>query len=151
MEYLKEHKFPKPDSYMNITTSLIFKILFSNAHMEIIFCCENLMYVTRLSDLMRETGLWWDVKHSRGNVEFKNNRMKIKFLVPTENFKGFRPDLSILIGDFNEEVMDRIYPCATSGLIWFKDSKKVMEYFENFKKQDKIKFKFENGKGYEVY
>ena len=150
MLYHEEYNSPKPNRYMNINISLIYKILFSNAHLKIIFYCENLMYVKRLSDLMRETGLWWDVRYSCGNVEFNNNRIKIKFLVPTKNFKGFRPDLSFVIGDFNEEVMDRIYPCATSGMIWFKDSKEFIEHFENFKKQDKIKLKFENGKGYEV-
>ena len=138
MEDLEEYNFPKPNRYMNINISLIYKILFSNAHLKIIFYCENLMYVKRLSDLMRETGLWWDVRHSYGNVEFKNNRMKIRFLVPTKNnIRGYKPDLSIAIGDFNEEVMENIFSYATNGLIWFKDSEKYIKYFENFRKLNK--------------
>ena len=121
---------------MHINISLIFKILFSDNPLEIVFYCENLNYVEQLSNLLKK--------------EWLSEKANIKFVIATENFKGSKPDLNIVIGDFNEEAMDRIYPCATTGMIWFKDSRDFIEYFENFKKQDKIKLKFENGKGYEV-
>ena len=136
MKYLDGYGSPK-SRYMNINVALFFKILFSDNPLEIVFYCENLNYVEQLSNLLEEERL--------------SERVNIKFIVATENFKDSGPDLNIVIGNLNEEVMDRIYPCARSGLIWFKDSRDFIEYFENFKKQDKIKLKFENGKGYEVY
>ena len=136
MKYLDEYGSPKL-RYMNINISLIFKILFSDNPLEIVFYCENSNYVEQLSNLLKKEQL--------------SEKANIKFVIATENFKGSKPDLNIVIGDFNEEAMDRIYPCATTGMIWFKDSRDFIEYFENFKKQDKIKLKFENGKGYEVY
>ena len=105
---------------------------------------------------MRDTGFWKDIRYG-STVDFYDARVNIKFLVPTENnARGYRPDLGIIIGDFDNDTMCcRIYPYATSGLIWFKNSKEFIEYFENFKKQDKMqdkfRFTFENGKGYEVY
>lgn len=109
---------------MNINVSLIFKILFSDNPLEIVFYCENLNYVEQLSNLLKK--------------EWLSEKVNIKFVIATENFKGSRPDLNIVIGDFNnEEVMNRIYSCATSGMIWFKNSKDFIEYFRRFCTQDK--------------
>ena len=155
MKYLDEYRSPKPDICL-VNSALLYKILFSDKPLEIIFYCENLTYARRLADLMRDTGFWKDIRYIKGTVDFYNAEVNIKFLVPTnDNTRGYRPDFSIIIGDFDNDIMCRIYPRATSGLVWFKNSKEFIEYFKNFKKQDKmqdkIKLKFENGKGYEVY
>ncbi len=154
MLYLDEYKSPKPDQCL-VNNALLYKILFSDKPLKIIFYCENLIYARRLANLMRETGFWKGIKY--GNIiDFYSAGVNIKFLVPTNNnARGYRPDLGIIIGDFDNDTMCRIYPYTTSGLIWFKNSKEFIEYFENFKKQDKMqdkfRFTFENGKGYEVY
>jgi hypothetical protein len=153
MKYLDEYRSPKPDQCL-VNNALLYKILFSDKPLKIVFYCKNLIYARRLANLMRDTGFWKDIRY--GNImDFYDARVNIKFLVPTENnTKGYRPDFSIIIGDFDNDTMCRIYPCATSGLVWFKNSKEFIEHFENFKKQDKMQdkfsFIFENGKGYEV-
>ena len=153
MLYYEEYKSPKPDE-CRVNNALLYKILFSDKSLKIIFYCENLIYARRLANLMRETGFWKDIRY--GNIiDFFDARVDIKFLVPTENnTRGYKPDLSIMIGNFDNDIMCRIYACSFGSLIWFKDSKEFIEYFENFKKQDKMQdkiiFKFENGKGYEV-
>jgi hypothetical protein len=153
MLYHEEYNSPKPDE-CRVNNALLYKILFSDQPLKIVFYCENLIYARRLADLMRDTGFWKDIRYNRGTMDFYSAGIHIKFLVPTNNARGYRPDFSIVIGDFNKEVMDSIYPCAISGLVWFKNSKEFIEYFENFKKQDKMQdkiiFTFENGKGYEV-
>ena len=154
MLYHEEYKSPKPDE-CRVNNALLYKILFSDQPLKIIFYCENLIYARRLANLMRETGFWKDIRY--GNIiDFFDARVDIKFLVPTENnTRGYKPDLSIMIGNFDNDTMCRIYACSFGSLIWFKDSKEFIEYFENFKKQDKMQdkiiLKFENGKGYEVY
>lgn len=148
--YYKEYNSPKPDE-CSVNNALLYKILFSDKPLNIIFYCENLIYARRLADLMRDTGFWKDIRYNRGTMDFYSAGIHIKFLVPTNNARGYKPDLSIIIGDFNDETRSVIYSCSLSSLIWFKDSKEFIEYFENFKQQDKIKLKFENSKGYEVY
>ena len=122
MKYLNEYLSPK-SKFIHINISLIFKILFSDNPLEIVFYCENSNYVEQLSNLLKK--------------EWLSEKANIKFVIATENFKGSKPDLNIVIGDFNEEVMDRIYPCATTGVIWFKDSRDFIEYFRRFCIQDK--------------
>jgi hypothetical protein len=152
MLYLEEYNSPKPDEYKDINNALLYKILFSDKPLNIIFYCENLIYTRRLADLMRDTGFWKDIRYVRGTIDFYDARVNIKFLVPTENnARGYKSDLSIMIGNFDDEIRCGIYACSFGSLIWFKDSKEFIEYFEKFKKQDKIILKFENGKGYEVY
>lgn len=154
MLYHEEYNSPKPDE-CRVNNALLYKILFSDKPLKIIFYCENLIYARRLADLMRDTGFWKDIRYIGGTVDFHNAEVNIKFLVPTNNIRGYRPDFSIMIGNFDNDTMCRIYPCATSGLVWFKNSKEFIEYFEKFKKQDKMqdkfRFIFENGKGYKVY
>lgn len=151
MLHYEEYKSPKPDE-CRVNNALLYKILFSDKSLNIIFYCENLIYTRRLADLMRDTGFWKDIRYSSGIMDFYNAGVNIKFLVPTENnARGYKPDLSIMIGNFDDEIRCGIYAHSPSSLIWFKDSKEFIEYFEKFKKQDKIKLKFENGKGYEVY
>lgn len=155
MLYHEEYNSPKPDE-CRVNNALLYKILFSDKPFKIVFYCENLIYARRLANLMRDTGFWKDIRYTRGTMDFYDARVNIKFLVPTENnARGYKPDLSIMIGNFDDETRCRIYACATSGLVWFKNSKDFIEYFENFKKQDKMqdkfRFIFENGKGYEVY
>ena len=154
MLYYEEYNSPKPDE-CRVNNALLYKILFSDKPLKIIFYCGNLIYVRRLANLMRETGFWKDIRYG-STMDFYDARVNIKFLVLTENnTRGYNTDLSIIIGDFDNDTMCRIYPCATSGLVWFKNSKDFIEYFENFKKQDKMqdkfRFIFENGKGYEAY
>lgn len=153
MIYNEEYNSPKPDE-CRVNNALLYKILFSDKPLKIIFYCENLIYVRRLANLMRETGFWKDIRYG-STMDFYDARVNIKFLVPTENnARGYKPDLSIMIGNFDNDTMCRIYACSFGSLIWFKDSKEFIEYFENFKKQDKMQdkiiLKFENGKGYEV-
>lgn len=149
MLYHEEYNSPKPDE-CRVNNALLYKILFSDKPLKIIFYCENLIYARRLANLMRETGFWKDIRY--GNIiDFYDARVNIKFLVPTENnARGYKPDLSIIIGNFDNDTMCRIYACSFGSLIWFKDSKEFIEHFENFKKQDKIELKFENSKGFEV-
>ena len=149
MLYHEEYKSPKPDE-CRVNNALLYKILFSDQPLKIIFYCENLIYARRLANLMRETGFRKDIRY--GNIiDFFDARVDIKFLVPTENnTRGYKPDLSIMIGNFDNDTMCRIYACSFGSLIWFKDSKEFIEHFENFKKQDKIELKFENSKGFEV-
>ena len=151
MLYHEEYNSPKPDE-CRVNNALLYKILFSDKPFKIIFYCENLIYARRLANLMRETGFWKDIRYTRGTMDFYNAGVNIRFLVPTKNnTRGYNTDLSIAIGNFNDEIRSGIYACSFGSLIWFKDSKEFIEYFENFKKQDKIKLNFENGKGYEVY
>ena len=154
MLYHEEYNSSKPDE-CRVNNALLYKILFSDKSLKIIFYCENLIYARRLANLMRETGFWKDIRYG-STMDFYDARVNIKFLVPTENnTRGYNTDLSIVIGNFDNDTMCRIYPCATSGLVWFKNSKDFIEYFENFKKQDKMqdkfRFTFENGKGYKAY
>lgn len=141
MLYHEEYNSPKPDE-CHINNALLYKILFSDKPLKIIFYCENLIYARRLADLMRETGFWKDIRYNRGTIDFYSAGVNIKFLVPTNNARGYKPDLSIIIGDFDDETRSIIYACSLGSLIWFKDNKEFIEYFENFKKQDKIELKF---------
>lgn len=151
MLYHEEYNSPKPDE-CRVNNALLYKILFSDKPFQVIFYCENLIYARRLADLMRDIGFWKDIRYIGGTVDFHNAEVNIKFLVPTNNnARGYKPDLSIMIGNFDDEIRSRVYACSFGSLIWFKDSKEFIEYFEKFKNQDKIKLKFENGKGYEVY
>lgn len=136
MLYHEEYNSPKPDE-CRVNNALFYKILFSDKPLKIMFYCENLIYARRLANLMRETGFWKDIRC--GNIiDFFDARVDIKFLVPTENnTRGYKPDLSIMIGNFDNDTMCRIYACSFGSLIWFKDSREFIEYFENFKKQDK--------------
>ena len=135
MLYHEEYNSPKPDE-CRVNNALLYKILFSDKPLKIIFYCENLIYARRLANLMRETGFWKDIRYG-STMDFYDARVNIKFLVPTNNTRGYKPDFSIIIGDFDNDTMCRIYPCSIGGLVWFKDSKEFIEYFENFKKQDK--------------
>ena len=136
MLYCEEYRSPKPDE-CRVNNALLYKILFSDKPLNIIFYCENLIYARRLADLMRETGFWKDIKYDRGTMDFYSAGIHIKFLVPTNNARGYNPDLSIIIGDFDDEIRSVIYACSLGSLIWFKDSKEFIEYFEKFKNQDK--------------
>lgn len=136
MLYQEEYNSPKPDE-CHVNNALLYKILFSNEPFKVIFYCENLIYARRLADLMRDTGFWKDIRYG-STMDFYSTGVSIKFLVPTNNnARGYRPDLSIMIGNFDDEIRSGIYACSFGSLIWFKDSKEFIEYFESFKKQDK--------------
>ena len=136
MLYHKEYNSPKPDE-CRVNNALLYKILFSDKPLKIIFYCENLIYTRRLADLMRDTGFWKDIRYG-STMDFYDARVNIKFLVPTNNnTRGYNTDLSIVIGNFDDEIRSGIYARSFGSLIWFKDSKEFIEYFEKFKKQDK--------------
>lgn len=137
MLYHEEYNSPKPDE-CRVNNALLYKILFSDESFQVIFYCENLIYARRLADLMRDAGFWKDIRYNRGTMDFYSAGVNIKFLVPTNNnARGYKPDLSIMIGNFDDEIRSEIYACSFGSLIWFKDSKEFIEYFESFKKQDK--------------
>lgn len=82
------------------------------------------------------------MRYTYNILNFSLGRVNIKFISATkDNARGYRPDLSIIIGDFDDDTVCRIRAHSFGGLIWFKDSKEFIEYFKKFNAQDKGEIK----------
>lgn len=134
MFYIDQNKSDMP-GISNINSSLLYKILFTNKPVLIHFYCKNLFILKQLVDYIRAAKLFTNFRYSNNNVIISNDKFYIHFLCPTKNnIRGYKPDLTIVVGDIiNKEVKEKILANSSFGtLLWFKDSKRVLEEFENF-------------------
>lgn len=138
MYYKDQNKSDMP-GISNINSSLLYKMLFTNKPVLIHFYCKNLFILKELVDYIRATKLFTNFRYSSNKVVVSNDKFYICFLCPTKNnIRGYKPDLTIVVGDIvNKEVKDIILANSSIGtLLWFKDSKRVLEEFESFYTQD---------------
>ena len=133
MYYTDQNKSDMP-GISNINSSLLYKMLFTNKPVLIHFYCENLFILKELVDYIYTAKLFTNFICSHNNVTISNDKFYIRFLCSTKNnISGYKPDLTIVVGDINEEIREIIFANSSSGtLLWFKDSKRVLQEFENF-------------------
>ena len=133
MYYIDQNKSDMP-GISNINSSLLYKMLFTNKPVLIHFYCENLFILKELVDYIRATKLFTNFRYSHNYITISNDKFYIRFLCPTKNnIRGYKPDLTIIVGDINKEIRELIFADSSLGtLLWFKDSKRVLKEFENF-------------------
>ncbi len=137
MYYTDQNKSDMP-GISNINSCLLYKLLFTNKPVLIHFYCKNLFVLKELVDYIRVSKLFTNFIYSNNKVVVSNDKFYIRFLCATKNnISGYKPDLTIVIGDINEKIRETIFANSSSGtLLWFKDSKRVLEEFESFCVQD---------------